>query len=314
MKKIKYPPIGSIDFKNLVTDYTGLFSANLSDMEDDWLDWKKAQGVELQFPETVSKLLVADAARIADIYVRFTTLGIPPKDPANPNKRNPVLTTLDDIFHYSRKYDSKIAAFFENRASALGITSCHYCDLSYINVYTLKSSGSGQIRRHFDLDHFLPKSECPIIALSLFNFVPSCQVCNSRIKLTNTIGSNKRQHDKFNPASEKYSFDQNVKIHLRMNTPSVSFSNPDDYYIHFSCRVGYDQVVNFFQLEERYEFHKVEAIRLKRLKSRYPKSAIRKIALLLGKSEYEVYEDLFHNKYLADNGRCFEKLTRDMLK
>ena len=153
MKKIKYPPIGSIDFNNLVTDYTGLFSANLSDMEDDWLDWKKAQGVELQFPETVSELLVADAAKIADIYVRFTTLGIPPKDPANPNKRNPVLTTLDDIFHYSRKYDSKIAAFFENRASVLGITSCHYCDLSYINVYTLKSSGSGQIRRHFDLDH-----------------------------------------------------------------------------------------------------------------------------------------------------------------
>ena len=314
MKKIKYPAKGTSDYKKLVGDYTDIFSADLSDMEDDWLDWKKAQGVELQFPETVADLLVADATKIADVYVRFTALGIPAKDTANPNKKNPILETLDGIFHYTRKYDSKIAAFFEDRASALGITSCHYCDLSYINVYTLKSSGSNQTRRHFDLDHFLPKSECPIIALSLFNFVPSCQVCNSRIKLAYTIGSNKRQHDKFNPASEKYDFDKNVKICLRMNTPSVSFSNPNDYYIHFSSRAGYDKVVDFFQLEERYEFHKVEAIRLKRLKSRYPKSAIRKIANILGKSEYEIYEDLFHNKYLADNGRCFEKLTRDMLK
>jgi len=314
MKKIKYPAKGTSDYKKLVGDYTDIFFADLSDMENGWLDWKKAQGVELQFPETVADLLVADTTIIAGIYERFTSLGIPAKDTANPNKRNPILKTLDGIFHYTRKYDSKIAAFFEDRASALGITSCHYCDLSYINVYTLKSSGSNQTRRHFDLDHFLPKSKCPIIALSLFNFVPSCQVCNSRIKLDNTIGTTKRQHDKFNPASDKYDFDKNVKICLRMNTPSVSFSNPSDYYIHFSCHSSYDKVVGFFHLEERYEFHKVEAIRLKRLKSLYPKSAIRKIANLLHKSEYEVYEDLFHNKYLADNGRCFEKLTRDMLK
>ena len=313
MKKIKYPAKGTSDYKKLVGDYTDIFLADLSDMENDWLDWKKAQGVESQFSETVADLLVADAAKIADVYVRFITLGIPTKDPLSPDKRHPLLKKLDGIFRYTRKYDSKIAAFFEGRASALGITSCHYCDLSYINVYTLKSSGSNRTRRHFDLDHFLPKSECPIIALSLFNFVPSCQVCNSRIKLANTIGRNKRQHDKFNPASEKYTFDKNVKIRLRMNRPSASFSNPDDYYIHFSSRAGYDKVVDFFQLEERYEFHKVEAIRLKRLKSRYPKSAIRKIANILGKSEYEIYEDLFHNKYLADNGRCFEKLTRDML-
>lgn len=314
MKKIKYPDKGTADYQKLVNDYSALFSADLSGMEVDWLSWKKAQGVELQFPETVKDLLVADAAKIADVYVRFTALRIPAKDPANPDKRNPDLKALEDIFHYTRKYDSKIAAFFEDRASALGITSCHYCDLSYINVYTLKSSGAGQVKRHFDLDHFLPKSECPIIALSLFNFVPSCQVCNSRIKLANTIGGNKCQHDKFNPASEKYTFDKNVKIRLRMNRPSASFSNPDDYYIHFSSRAGYDKVVDFFQLEERYEFHKVEAIRLKKMKSRYPKSAIRKIASVLGKSEYEIYEDLFHDKYMADNGRCFEKLTRDMLK
>ena len=136
MKKIKYPDKGTVDYKKLIDDYSALFSADLSGMEVDWLSWKKAQVVELQFPETVKDLLVADTAKIADVYVRFTALGIPAKDTANPDKRNPVLKTLDGIFHYTRKYDSKIAAFFEDRASALGITSCHYCDRSITGICT----------------------------------------------------------------------------------------------------------------------------------------------------------------------------------
>lgn len=32
------------------------------------------------------------------------------------------------------------------------------------------------------MDHFYPKSLYPFLALSLYNFIPSCQVCNSRFK------------------------------------------------------------------------------------------------------------------------------------
>ena len=58
----------------------------------------------------------------------------------------------------------------------------------------------------------------------------------------------------------------------------------------------------------------MEAMRLKRLKAQYPQSARKKIAGMLGKTEAEVREDLFHKKYLKDNHRCFAKLTEDMLK
>ena len=64
---------------------------------------------------------------------------------------------------------------------------------------------------------------------------------------------------------------------------------------------------------ERYGFHKCEAERLKRLKARYPKSNIKKIAKLLGYREKEVEEDLFNQGYLKEKGRCFEKFTRDIL-
>ena len=57
----------------------------------------------------------------------------------------------------------------------------------------------------------------------------------------------------------------------------------------------------------------MEAMRIKQLKAHYPQSARRKIARLLGTSEKKVREDLFHEHYLKDNGRCFAKLTRDML-
>lgn len=52
--------------------------------------------------------------------------------------------------------------------------------MAYINVYT--ETGKGVAKRQFDIDHFLPKGKCPPVALSLFNFVPSCPVCNERIK------------------------------------------------------------------------------------------------------------------------------------
>lgn len=165
------------------------------------------------------------------------------------------------------------------------------------------------------MDHFLPKSKCPIIGLSLFNFVPSCQVCNSRIKHSHLLGSNKVEWKKFNPAGENYSIDNDVKIRLRMwRYPDTKFKKKEDYYIYFRCTNGFRPVIDFFHLEERYEFHKVEALQLRQLKAKYPKSTIKRISSLLGKTEGEIHEDIFHEKYLTEKDRCFAKLTRDILQ
>ena len=73
----------------------------------------------------------------------------------------------------------------------------------------------------------------------------------------------------------------------------------------FRCKNGFRKDVRFFHLQERYEFHKLEAIRIKKLRQQYPLSARRKIARLLGVSESVVKEDLFHEQYMKDSNRCF---------
>lgn len=305
MKKIEYPARGSSDFNKLVSDYKAIFAANLPSMERDWLDWKRYRGYTTLFPETVEELLTADVRLISDVYWRFEQLHYPLRIYRH---RNPELEYLDSIFDYMNKYSNAIADFYIDRAEQLKICSCYYCETSYINVYTAR-------KRQFDVDHYIPKERCPILGLSLFNFVPSCQVCNSRIKLAKLIGNTPVDYEEFNPAGANYAFDKNVSIRLRMKPGyKHNLKNPNAYYIYFRCKKNFRKDVEFFHLEERYEFHKLEALRIKRLKAQYPPSARRKIADMLGFSEAKVTEDLFHEHYLKNNHRCFAKLTGDMLK
>jgi hypothetical protein len=314
MNKIKYPDRGSVEFATIVAEYKDIFpEGELAQMEIDWQNWKEQEGVTVLFPETVNDLLTADTDVLALVYERFKSIRrrIPLKTidlVSGKKKRNPKLVQLDKIFRYTNKYDDNIAAFFIDHADYLHISSCYYCETAYINVFKVR-------RRIFDVDHYIPKEKCPILGLSLFNFVPSCQVCNSRIKLAKEIGRNRTEYEKFNPAGGYYDFDDKVKIRLRMKEDfKPNLNNPSGYYIYFRCKDGFRKEVDFFHLTERYEFHKMEAIRIKKLKQQYPQSAIRKISKILGYTEAQVNEDLFHEHFLKDNHRCFAKLTSDMLK
>lgn len=93
------------------------------------------------------------------------------------------------VFNYNR-YEK----YFRNDImSSLNISVCPYCNRQYItswdDVKNIKSTNKRR-KSTADLDHFYPKSEYSLFALSLFNFVPSCQVCNSRMKLSNFLDDN----------------------------------------------------------------------------------------------------------------------------
>lgn len=56
----------------------------------------------------------------------------------------------------------------------LGVKVCPYCN----RMYTTTLFGEDKIRP--DFDHFYPKSKYPYLAVSLFNLIPSCSMCNKR--------------------------------------------------------------------------------------------------------------------------------------
>lgn len=64
--------------------------------------------------------------------------------------------------------------------NAMHIEVCPYCNRQFITSWECED---GNFHSTADLDHFYPKSLYPIASLCLHNFIPSCQICNSRFKL-----------------------------------------------------------------------------------------------------------------------------------
>lgn len=60
----------------------------------------------------------------------------------------------------------------DNFIRNIGLDSCPYCNRNYIYCVSRKRKVKPEI------DHFYPKSTYPLLAVSFFNLIPSCQSCN----------------------------------------------------------------------------------------------------------------------------------------
>jgi len=89
-----------------------------------------------------------------------------------------------------------------------GVLVCPYCNRNYINVRDERMGGQ--------LDHFYSKSSFPFFAISLYNLVPSCTVCN-HVKGTEDL--NISPFEKMSPSNEvkfEYFFKSEKEIDLLM--------------------------------------------------------------------------------------------------
>ncbi len=266
-------------------------------------------------PIKLDDLITADYKQLVLIFLNFNSI----KYGKN----------IEQIFDYT-KYSKKIASFFIHFHRELDLTTCFYCETAYINIFT----GHKKIRRIFDLDHFFPKKEFPLAALSLFNLVPCCQVCNSRIKgkqsfykfygINSKLLFNSSSLQKLSPTSSDYFYDENVFIKVfpdeKKNfwNPTMSFSdNAESYRIEFihSKNSFYKYITKSFLLEERYNYlnNKSEALFLLDLKRKYPYSRLISISKLLKINISELEEDIFHKNINRKCHRLFGKLYNDIL-
>lgn len=77
-----------------------------------------------------------------------------------------------DSLNYQRSCQKESTAYWLQRQ--LEVKVCPYCN----RMYTTTLFGEDKIRP--DFDHFYPKSKYPYLAVSLFNLIPSCSMCNKR--------------------------------------------------------------------------------------------------------------------------------------
>ena len=100
-------------------------------------------------------------------------------------------------------------------ADELKIDVCPYCNRNY--TFTIKSKKSST-RPQFD--HFYDKATYPVLALSFYNLIPSCSMCNSTMKGTKQFslkthvhpyveGFNKKTHFKLHIKDSSFYYDKN---------------------------------------------------------------------------------------------------------
>lgn len=98
------------------------------------------------------------------------------------------LNILSEIFETLYNDFTKVIA--NEVLEKLMIRTCPYCNRNY--TFTVKSSGSKEGKTFTtrpEFDHFYNKSQHPLLALSFYNLVPSCSICNHG-KATENIGVN----------------------------------------------------------------------------------------------------------------------------
>ena len=350
MNRLKYKELfNKIDRKQFENEYliclglkttkNGTTKAN-NKMNNKWKKIKESFSCSNELirecPDQIEGILTAPYEKLADLF----------KIMQNENHEDGLKENFEKIFQYDN-FKRKIYLFFNKYLDTLDLCRCPYCDTSFSGFCI--TNDKSEERSIYDLDHFFPKSDYPLFALSLYNFIPSCQYCNERIKNSKFIDLYKLDLSKpdevkkklleSSPASDKYNFKTNVPIRFmpqknnsddknaQWHYAPLSQKTESKYKVYFDSQIDsqYQTIIREMRLEERYNSQaiKMNGLYLIDLRKRYPHSHIEKICKLLNNqktttsnsiipaTEEQIENDIFHN----DNKYALlQKMKNDLLE
>lgn len=197
---------------------------------------------------------------------------------------------------------------------ALDVKVCPYCNRQY--TFTLIDAKENFTRPEFD--HFLSQSKHRLFALSFYNLIPSCSICNSRLKHSKEFSLSKNFHPYLSGFGEDALFnyapvDYRSTVGLASNL-TISLEVKEDA----KHRSKIDKNINVFRLNETYcghadyvseivrKFYVTNADYLKALHETFPNIATKEELYRIAFGNY--FEDEDHEK------RVLAKLTKDIAK
>lgn len=138
---------------------------------------------------------------------------------------------------------------------AIGARVCPYCQLHHINYHMPSGKKSFSLRP--PLDHFLPRSNYPYLAVSLGNLVPCCSQCNSSVKLAIDPLTLNVRHPRVTSPKGRIRFSAKGSIFGKAK------GKPSDVQLTIiSSDLESEAHVEAFKLKERYEWYSHEIIDL----------------------------------------------------
>ena len=234
-------------------------------------------------------LLTYDFSHLVELYYNY-------KKTLNDLHNNARVKEINDKFKAIFNYDShreKIRRFLSDPNNGFEIHNCVYCDLNKVKGYT---RADGKRNLEFHADHVLDKGLCPLVALSIHNFVPSCPTCNEPpLKGVKPLGNTKADTLKISPKSATNKFETEVKFILNITDITIPdlelFKTNDGWEIDFQYKDNiYMQTVLMFDLVERYNAEKDYFRTYLHKKRKYD---IKLLAETCKCTEEDILEDLF---------------------
>jgi len=202
--------------------------------------------------------------------------------------------------------------------AALKLNTCPYCNRQY--TFTIIDIGGEKIARP-ELDHFLPKQRHPMLAVSFFNLIPSCTICNGSIKGDiDVLHSTHLSPYDHNPGHAAMRFTYYPKSYAA----AIGLTENLSIEVHYSgstsnvaLRTKVEGSINLFCLNQVYQNHKDvvrEIIRKRHISSDRYIQTIQNTFSGFSLTAEEAYLFAFGN-YHNENSfykRPLSKLTRDI--
>lgn len=235
----------------------------------------------------------------------------------NPTTKRKV-KKLFNYNYFSKKSDNGRYDGYE-LANKLSIRSCLYCNRNYTLTVKRGIRKIDKITRP-EFDHFFDKDENPLLALSIYNLIPSCKICNSTLKGRKKFNLNNNLHPYIDDIIKFYKYKyiphdvksilggaSNLAVEIEVNSGNASV----DKKITNSKEI--------FKLEEIFSSHSDELKDLfdikHRFSDRYFEELFKKYNTL-GLNYDEVYKVVFGTYYQEKDfsKRPFSKIKNDILK
>ena len=236
---------------------------------------------------------------------------------AKPEKLHEIATWAEDkksdyefmISKYKNFTSKKDEYDAYDLASKLQVNVCPYCNIN--STFTVIQEGNKKITRP-EFDHFYDKDTHPILALSFYNLIPSCHICNSTLKGTEKFSVESH----LNPYSD--SFDEVAKFKLKIEKSTFYHSIKGFNLTLESEDRRANKNIESFELETLYQNHKDIVLELIQKEAIYNESYLDELLTQYEGTLFKNREDLqrlISGGYVSDEEigkRPLSKLIKDI--
>lgn len=167
--------------------------------------------------------------------------------------KNLFLAEAKSVFNYAAFTDKGHAEWDAYALCKMSrYRTCPYCHQSF--AFTVVKAPGGKSFRP-TLDHFYDKKSHPYLALSLYNLVPSCHICNSSLKGSENFLRKQHLHPFEDEELIGFNFDLDNYLLLR-DAPAAQFQMQVEIRPAAAKKMeAARRSVETFLLNERYDFH-----------------------------------------------------------